>query len=89
MSRWDADAQGARDAATLLPFAAAVLLLPPFILVFAAPALVAGVPLIVIYVFGVWAAVILGAWLLARRHARASDDPGNPSGTEADEAGQP
>ena len=89
MNRWEADAQGARDAATLLPFAAAVLLLPPFILVFAAPVLVAGVPLIVIYVFGVWAAVILGAWLFARRHARAPDEAVNPSRAEAGGAGQP
>jgi hypothetical protein len=81
--------KGARDAATLLPFAAAVLLLPPFVLVFAAPVLVAGVPLIVIYVFGVWAAVILGAWLLSRRHARAPDDRGNASKAEAGELDQP
>ena len=73
MSRWQADAQSARDAATLLPIAAAVLLLPPFILVFAAPAHVAGIPLIVVYVFGVWAAIILCAWLVARRHARRPD----------------
>jgi hypothetical protein len=86
MSRWEADAQGTRDAATLLPVAAAVLLLPPFILVFSAPVLVAGVPLIVIYVFGVWAAVILSAWLLSRRHARVPDDPHRAS--EADEQGQ-
>lgn len=85
MSRWEADAQGTRDAATLLPVAAAVLLLPPFILVFSAPVLVAGVPLIVIYVFGVWAAVILSAWLLSRRHARV---PHHSSKAEADEQGQ-
>ena len=73
MSRWEADAQSARDAATLLPVAAAVLLLPPFILVFAAPVHVAGIPLIVVYVFGVWATIILCAWLVARRHSQAPD----------------
>ena len=31
------EGQGARDAATVLPFVAAVLLLPPFVLIFAAP----------------------------------------------------
>jgi hypothetical protein len=62
------NAQRVSDAATLLPIAAAILLLPPFILVFSAPVLIAGVPLIVVYVFGVWAAIILCAWLLARSH---------------------
>lgn len=73
MKRWEGDAQAARDAATLLPVAAAVLLLPPFILVFAAPVLVAGIPLIVVYVFAAWLLIILGAWLVARRHAREPD----------------
>ena len=68
MRRSEADAQRARDAATLLPVAAAVLLLPPFILVFAAPVLIAGIPLIVVYVFGVWAAVVLVRMVVARRH---------------------
>lgn len=71
MKRWAGDAAGLRDAATLLPVTAAILLLPPFILVFAAPVLISGVPLIVIYLFGVWAAVVFLAWLLARRLAKA------------------
>ncbi|HEX5999437.1 MAG TPA: hypothetical protein VFZ16_08570 [Hyphomicrobiaceae bacterium] len=70
MKTWGSDAQAVRDAAVLLPIAGAVLLMPPLILVFAAPVLIAGIPLIVIYVFGAWVAIILGAWLLARRHAR-------------------
>ena len=56
MRRGTADPQGTRDAASLLPVAAAILLLPPVIVVFAAPVLIAGIPLIVVYVFGVWAA---------------------------------
>lgn len=71
MRRWAADAQRVRDAATLLPVTAAILLLPPFILVFAAPLLIAGIPLIVVYVFGVWAAIVFCAWLLAHSLARA------------------
>lgn len=83
-----ADAQRAGDAATLLPVVAAAVLLPPFILVFAAPVLVGGIPLIVVYVFGVWAAIILCAWLLARSHAQvsasaAASPAGVPSKTEA------
>jgi hypothetical protein len=86
MSRWRAEAQGTRDAATLLPVAAAVLLLPPFILVFAAPVLVAGIPLIVVYVFGAWAAIILAAWLLSRCHGQAPDDGGADVAAEAEAA---
>jgi hypothetical protein len=86
MSRWWANAQATRDAATLLPFAAAALLLPPFILVFAAPVLIAGVPLIVVYVFGVWATVILAAWLLSRCHGREPADENIPSKSEVEAA---
>lgn len=71
----DADAQGAKDAATVLAFVAAALLLPPIVLIFAAPVLVGGIPLIVIYIFGVWAVVIAAAWLVARRLARLPDAP--------------
>ncbi|UUP18310.1 hypothetical protein [Nitratireductor thuwali] len=87
MSRWEAGARSTRDAAVLLPVAAAALLLPPFILVFAAPVYIAGVPLIVVYVFSVWAGVVLCAWLLARRHAEAPD--GMDAAAEAETAAGP
>ncbi len=61
------------DAATVLPFVAAVLLSPPIILIFAAPVMLAGIPLILIYVFGVWAAIVLSAALLARRLSTTED----------------
>ena len=82
MRRWAADAEGLRDAATLLPVIAAILFLPPFILVFAAPVLVAGIPLIVIYVFGAWAAIVLAAWLVARRMAPPQGADGQPDAGE-------
>ena len=63
--------QGARDAATVLPFVTAILLLPPVVLIFAAPVLFGGIPLIVVYIFGVWAAIILATFLTARRLAGA------------------
>ncbi len=88
MKRWGVDAQTARDAATLLPVAGAVLLLPPFILLFAANVWVAGIPLIVVYVFGVWAAIIFGAWLVARRHAEEPESINMPFGTDV-ETGEP
>lgn len=66
MSR-DPEAHGARDAATVLPVVTAILLMPPVVLIFAAPATVAGIPLVVVFIFGVWAAAIAAALLLARR----------------------
>jgi len=61
------ESRGARDAAAILPFLGVVLLFPPLIHIFAAPATVAGVPLIVVYLFGVWAAIIVVAYLVSRR----------------------
>lgn len=55
-----------RDAARVLPFVGLFLLLPPVIALFAGQAAVAGVPLIVVYLFGVWGALVAGAALLAR-----------------------
>jgi len=56
----------ARDIAVLLPLLGLFLLMPPLITLFAVPLAVAGVPLIVIYLFGVWLALVLGAVLLGR-----------------------
>lgn len=56
-----------RDAAGLLPLLGLALLMPPLITLFAVGLDVAGVPLIVVYVFGVWLALIACAALLARR----------------------
>ena len=81
MRRPSADARAAHDAAKILPVAAAVLLLPPFILIFAAPGTIAGVPLIIVYVFGIWAAIVLAAWLVARR-VEPHDSPDAPPDVE-------
>jgi hypothetical protein len=84
MRRW-ADAERARDAAILLPFAASILFLPPFILLFAAPVAVAGIPLIVIYIFAVWAAIVLAAWRVARSQAIIGEAPDLETQAEAAE----
>jgi hypothetical protein len=55
------------DAAALLPFAGLVLLMPPVIGLFPAAITVAGIPLPVLYLFGIWAMLIVAAFLLARR----------------------
>ncbi|MGI9489917.1 MAG: hypothetical protein ACR2RF_29325 [Geminicoccaceae bacterium] len=56
----------ARHIVLCLPLFGLALLLPPAIRVFAVPAAIMGVPLIVIYVFGIWAALIIGAAVFAR-----------------------
>ncbi len=64
----------ARDAAAVLPLLGLFLLMPPVITLFVAAIDIAGVPLIVVYVFGVWLSLIVCAALLARRLAQP--DPG-------------
>lgn len=51
----------------MLPFAAVFLFLPPFILIFTAPVAPGGIPLIVLYIFGIWALVIVCAAIVAAR----------------------
>jgi len=68
----------ARDAARLLPLIGLFLLLPPVIAPFAVPVDVAGVPLLVLYLFAVWLGLIVAAALLARAlapRAPSADDP--------------
>lgn len=59
-----------REFATLLPLVGAFFLVSPVILVFAAPMTVLGIPLILVYLFGVWALLIGSAALISRRLAR-------------------
>lgn len=61
------DSSTAPDAAAALPLVGLFLLMPPMITLFALGVDLAGVPLIVVYVFGVWIALIVCAALLARR----------------------
>jgi len=68
------DSARVRDAASLLPLLGLFLLMPPVITLFAAAVSVSGVPLIVVYVFGVWAALVVCAGLLARRLGRVDAD---------------
>lgn len=61
------------DAARVLPILGVFLLMPPVITLFAGIADVAGVPRVVVYLFGVWLALIVCAALLARRLAPLHD----------------
>ena len=68
------------DAATLLPLLGVFLLMPPIITLVVGGAGIDGVPLIVVYVFGVWLALIVCAAFLARRltvpgRRDAADEP--------------
>ncbi|MDF2094442.1 hypothetical protein [Aquibaculum arenosum] len=81
MSDLESHSHGIRDAAVVLPFAMAALLLPPLVLVFARPTLVAGIPLIILYIYSVWALAVLSAFLIARHldlreRARRKEDAG-------------
>lgn len=62
----------ARDRAVILPLVGAILFLPPVAAVFRVDATVAGIPLLVLYIFAVWAGLILAAAALAPR-LRESD----------------
>lgn len=68
-----------RDAAAMLPFVTALLFVPPIVLVFARVDTVFGVPLVVLYLFGVWAVVIGLAFFLSLRLGKPE-----PSGDGSD-----
>jgi hypothetical protein len=70
MRAWVGESRRIRDLAVLLPVVAAILFLPPAILLFAAPVSVAGIPLIVVHIFGAWAVLVLGAFFVARSLAK-------------------
>ncbi len=55
-----------RHLAAFLPLAGLFLLMPPALLVFGVGAVLAGIPLIVLYIFGIWAVLIAGAAVMAR-----------------------
>ncbi|HKU84945.1 MAG TPA: hypothetical protein VJV77_01260 [Casimicrobiaceae bacterium] len=57
----------ARDLARIVTLLGTVLFLPPVVLLFATDARIGGMPLIVVYLFGVWLALIGCARLLAHR----------------------
>ncbi|RRH72792.1 hypothetical protein [Falsigemmobacter faecalis] len=64
-----------RDLALVLPALGVLLLLPPLLNLFTRRVLVWEIPLEVIYLFTVWALLIVGAAVYSRR-VRAGRDPG-------------
>ena len=75
MESWERRAQRVRDVATILPIITVLLFMPPLVLVFAAPIAVFDVPLIVVYLYFVWAAVILINFVVVRKLAKAREEP--------------
>lgn len=76
MKARQSDGQGFRDLAVFVPIATALLLTPPLIRIFATPAVLGGIPLIVVYIFAVWAVTILIAIVVARHaHQAPGGDP--------------
>jgi hypothetical protein len=71
----------ARDAARLLPVFGLFLLMPPMISLFAVPADVAGVPMLVLYLFAVWLGLVIGAAVIGRllEPRTPPDDPPPPA----------
>ncbi len=56
-----------RDSALLLPVFGAFLLISPLVTVFSGVTTVFGLPLIFVYIFGVWLGLVLLARAMARR----------------------
>ena len=62
------------DRATILLILGVVLLMPPLAGVFNLEARIAGVPLTLVYLFGVWAILILGTAMLSGRLGRGESN---------------
>ncbi len=56
----------ARDRALILPAVGTMLFLPPIAQIFEINARVGGVPVVVLSIFAIWAALVLGAAILSR-----------------------
>lgn len=72
------DRRKIRDRSSILVMVGVILLMPPAVGVFDLPVGIGGIPLALIYLFGVWAALIAGAALLAGRLLDAELPPDKP-----------
>ena len=55
----------------------ALLIIPPLVYIFNHPILFLGIPQIVVYLFGVWALMVIGTGILTRYLPHASDEDGH------------
>ncbi len=79
----------ARDRSLILPVAGVILFLPPFAQAFDIDAQIGGVPVPLLYIFGVWAVLILGAARIARRLANGEAEHGSESAADEPPANAP
>ncbi|WP_018697791.1 hypothetical protein [Amorphus coralli] len=71
--RPERDPESVTDLKWALPLAMVLLLMPPILTVFDHPVLVAGIPLLHVYLFAVWILGIAATAWLSRRLRRATD----------------
>lgn len=77
-----------RDIAVVLPIALLLTFLPPYVRIFDQNGLLGGVPLLLVYIFGIWSLVILASALLGRRLCQ-SEMENTTEGTQATAADEP
>ncbi|WP_421708791.1 hypothetical protein [Algihabitans sp.] len=77
-----------RDIAVVLPIALLLTFLPPYVRIFDQNGLLGGVPLLLVYIFGIWSLVILASALLGRRLSQ-SEMENTTEGTQATAADEP
>lgn len=77
----------AQDRAMILPIIGFALLMPPFGTAFELDAKIAGVPFTLIYLFAVWAGLILCGWRLSRVLSDADPGAGGGASRPADANG--
>lgn len=65
----------AEAAAALVPLAALFVLMPPFVRIFAHDGRVLGAPVVLLFLLGLWIAVIVATRILARRLLRPDAEP--------------
>ena len=61
------------DASILILCLGIVLLLPPITFIFDKPTVLFGVPLVVLYMFGVWFALVLASCMISRHLRKAME----------------
>ena len=74
-----------RDHAFLLPVIGLIFLIPPVADIFQLDIRITGIPFTALYLFTLWALLIIGAWLLARKLRAEAEAENTPDPTETQE----
>lgn len=73
-----------RDRSMVLLVAGAVLLMPPVAGIFLLDAMIFGIPIVILYIFAVWLALIVGAAFLAKPLGRMDYRPQSENASDYD-----